>query len=374
MPLITEISINPEVLEKLHFNRSNDRLSIWVLKDDRPRIATPEETMRQLVVAALIVQYKYPPERIACEVVIQIGINRPRADIVIFSEKQTIETIIEVKAYNATHARGQLSSYMHASGAKYGAVVIADTTSYIELNSDGQICQIHNLPIYGDYDPSKAPNIPVTVDPIAPLDSLERLSKSDALLTYKGESIKMKNNDAASLVKVKRAFLAEGLAFRISNAESKNWTERITYAIDTANIPGKKREDSLSGEERQFLEALRKINLPGTPAISLIDAVSAYIKGTDSKQKEELSNQFKISGIRIENNMILFANLIAGDLFIYTAYRENWKTLLKSLAATQGSIGTVARFSGITSRCVCLPVNLFLNQPKPVIPKNPDAD
>lgn len=361
MSLLTDISINPEVLSKLHFTRANGKLSIWVLNNDRPRIATPEETMRQLVVAALIVEYKYPPERIACEVVIQVGINRPRADIVIFNERQAIEVIIEVKAYNTINALGQISSYMHASGAKYGAVILAKTTNYIELNSHGLIVPISGLPAYGDHDPSKSIMATEDANPIAPLDSLQRLTKSEVLLTYKGESIKLKNNDAASLIKVKRAFLAEGLAFRIGSVEGIKWTERITHVIDTSEIPGKQREDSLADEEKKFLDTLRKIHLPGSPTISLVEMVSSYIRCNENQRKVAIAGQLQLSGIRVDRNMLLFANLIVGDLFANTEHRDSWKLILKSLASSQGTTGTVARFSGRISRCICLPVGLIVS-------------
>lgn len=359
MPLITEISINPEILSKLKFTHIDGKLSIWVLDNDKPRIATPEETIRQLVVAALIVQYKYPPDRIACEFVIQIGINRPRADIVIFNEKQTIETIIEVKVYNTANVVNQISSYMHASGAKYGAAVLTKATDYIHRTQDGIIIPIADIPIYGNHTTSEQSKEIDEIKSISPLESLRRITKNEVILTYKGESVKLENNDAASLVKVKRAFLAEGLALKVKNTEAIKWSEHIAHAIDSAEIVNNNQINSITQEEQDFLTTLQKIHIPGNPKILLTEAISSQIKNINNKTEVNLHDRLLRAGIRIENNTILFANLLFGSLLEGTKYNDSWKQILKSIASAHGLTGTVARFADKTSRCTRLPAHLL---------------
>ena len=57
--------------------------------DGTIRKDTPEEYVRQTVEKRLVIEHKYPKERIAVEYPIKMGDGKKRADIVIFSEKST---------------------------------------------------------------------------------------------------------------------------------------------------------------------------------------------------------------------------------------------------------------------------------------------
>lgn len=94
--------------------------------DGTIRKDTPEEYVRQTVEKRLVIEHKYPKERIAVEYSIKMGDGKKRADIVIFSEKSTanelqdqqnIVLIIEckkesVKPTDKGEGVAQLKTYM----------------------------------------------------------------------------------------------------------------------------------------------------------------------------------------------------------------------------------------------------------------------
>lgn len=61
--------------------------------DGTIRKDTPEEYVRQTVEKRLVIEHKYPKQRIAVEYPIKMGDGKKRADIVIFSEKATAEEL-----------------------------------------------------------------------------------------------------------------------------------------------------------------------------------------------------------------------------------------------------------------------------------------
>lgn len=91
--------------------------------DGKFRNDTPEEYVRQTIEKRLVNEHKYLPEQICIEYTLQVGSNKPRADIVIWDKdattknQSTIRTIIECKketvdARNAKDGIAQLQSYM----------------------------------------------------------------------------------------------------------------------------------------------------------------------------------------------------------------------------------------------------------------------
>lgn len=84
---------------------------------------TPEEYVRQTIEKRLVNEHKYQPSQINIEYTLQVGSNKPRADIVIWEKdmteksQATVKLIIECKketvdARNAKDGIGQLQSYM----------------------------------------------------------------------------------------------------------------------------------------------------------------------------------------------------------------------------------------------------------------------
>lgn len=85
---------------------------------------SPEEYVRQNLEKRLVNELKYPRERIGVEVTLQMGSNKPRADVVIYLEKlpqtqENINVIVECKKENVSPSDKkdgieQLKSYMSA--------------------------------------------------------------------------------------------------------------------------------------------------------------------------------------------------------------------------------------------------------------------
>ena len=84
---------------------------------------TPEEYVRQTIEKRLVNEHKYLPGQIKIEYTLQVGSNKPRADIVIWDKEAseqtqgTIRVIIECKketvdARNTKDGIAQLQSYM----------------------------------------------------------------------------------------------------------------------------------------------------------------------------------------------------------------------------------------------------------------------
>jgi len=91
--------------------------------DGKFRNDTPEEYVRQTIEKRLVNEHKYVPSQISIEFTLQVGSNKPRADIVIWEASATdhtqgtIKLIIECKketvdARNAKDGVAQLQSYM----------------------------------------------------------------------------------------------------------------------------------------------------------------------------------------------------------------------------------------------------------------------
>ena len=91
--------------------------------DGKFRKDTPEEYVRQTIEKRLVNEHKYIPKQIKVEYTLQLGSNKPRADIVIWDKdadeqtQGTVKLIIECKketvdARNAKDGIAQLQSYM----------------------------------------------------------------------------------------------------------------------------------------------------------------------------------------------------------------------------------------------------------------------
>lgn len=91
--------------------------------DGKFRNDTPEEYVRQTIEKRLVNEHKYLPSQIKIEYTLQVGSNKPRADIVVWDKdapeqtQGTIKIIIECKketvdARNAKDGIAQLQSYM----------------------------------------------------------------------------------------------------------------------------------------------------------------------------------------------------------------------------------------------------------------------
>ncbi len=118
-------------IEKLSFFEEKEK---WYIKNSAGNeknlmvasnsTTKPEEIVRQLFVNRLINKYKYPKDLISTEVTVNFGLEKKRADIVIYSDdKVTPYIVVEVKAPKEKNNVKQLKSYVNAEGAQIGVAI-----------------------------------------------------------------------------------------------------------------------------------------------------------------------------------------------------------------------------------------------------------
>ena len=102
--------LDPEILGQIEIYK--DSLDVYRVQSrlfQKPKKATPEEIIRQLVLLQLIYHYHYPKELIVQEYLIRMGIAKKRADIVILGEDEKINVILEIKQKINSDSIGQLN-------------------------------------------------------------------------------------------------------------------------------------------------------------------------------------------------------------------------------------------------------------------------
>lgn len=130
--------------------------------DGKFRNDTPEEYVRQTIEKRLVNEHKYLPGQIAIEFTLQVGSNKPRADIVIWekdAEEQTqgtIKLIIECKketvdARNAKDGIAQLQSYMSVCpncewGMWTNSIQKYVFRKYVDANGNIQFMEYNDIP------------------------------------------------------------------------------------------------------------------------------------------------------------------------------------------------------------------------------------
>jgi len=122
--------------------------------DGKFRNDTPEEYVRQTIEKRLVNEHKYSPAQVKIEYTLQVGSNKPRADIVIWERgiaeqtQGTIKLIIECKketvdARNAKDGIAQLKSYMSVCPNCEWGMWTNSIQKYVfkkYLDTTGQIC------------------------------------------------------------------------------------------------------------------------------------------------------------------------------------------------------------------------------------------
>ena len=143
--------------------------------DGKFRNDTPEEYVRQTIEKRLINEHKYLPAQIAIEYTLQVGSNKPRADIVIWEKcvtehtQGTIKLIIECKnetidARNAKDGIGQLQSYMSVCpncewGMWTNSIQKFVFRKYVDKNGDIQFMEYNDIPsVDGNLDDINRPS------------------------------------------------------------------------------------------------------------------------------------------------------------------------------------------------------------------------
>jgi len=104
-------------------SKGKTTFAVECLKRGKPVRATPEEVVRQLYLAKLLTQYKYPKDRIQVEYPVSFGSdNSKRADIVVTNAERpdAVYILVELKKPNSKAGKDQLKSYCHATGSPMG--------------------------------------------------------------------------------------------------------------------------------------------------------------------------------------------------------------------------------------------------------------
>lgn len=362
MDAVSILALNPDIISQLRFSNAGGSLYVQVLEADKPRRATPEEVMRQITVAALLAQFGYPKHLVACEVVIQIGINRPRADIVVSNENGSTHIVLEVKAYHPKDAKHQLSSYMVASGAKFGAVVLRDKTECFTLENDRLLKPTPSLPNFGAADPifsqsiiQRSPNDGLAIHP---LDSIQRTSKTHLLLCAHGESVQMTNVDAATLSKVQKAFLQAGTPLSFRSTSASKWRETVSNFITEAAV--KVTEDAKPHEYGAFLECLRSLDILGGFNLTLASAITMISESPKETASMAIRNHLLFRGVRVGPEAVFFGNTLAAELFTKTRYLSTWRSNLLNLPGADKNGNNTVRFMPTGSKCISVPLYLFM--------------
>lgn len=117
------------------------------LEEDKSRPNTPEERIRQKMGQILYYEFNYPKESMAFERHINMGREKKRADIVIYSSAEAKATedqgqillIAETKAPTEKVNDGQLTSYISASSAQGGFWTNGDSIEFFRKNQDSGI-------------------------------------------------------------------------------------------------------------------------------------------------------------------------------------------------------------------------------------------
>jgi len=109
---------------------------------------TPEETIRQLYLQILMVDYGYHSSRIELEYPVSFGIEKKRADIVIFDKdnKRAPYILIELKKPKLKEGKEQLRGYCNATGAPIGVWSNGDSISYYHRKDPNYFEDLPSIP------------------------------------------------------------------------------------------------------------------------------------------------------------------------------------------------------------------------------------
>ena len=116
----------------------------------RPRLAKPEEIVRQLFLRRLMTGYGYPRARIALEKKVYFGssVHEKAADIVVW-EAETTDTpyiIVECKRPKRKSGLEQLKSYCNAEGSPIGVWTNGSETIYLHREEPNLFRNLDGIP------------------------------------------------------------------------------------------------------------------------------------------------------------------------------------------------------------------------------------
>ena len=236
--------LNPEFLAEIEISK-NEKGAYRVRSHplDTPKHAKSEEIIRQIVLAQLRCHYHYPQELLSQEHIIQMGIAKKRADIVVLGENSKTNAIIEVKLKFDENAVSQLQSYMMASGARFGAVIALDRRKVFRRNDEGDFVEIPDLPIH-NCDMHLLDNnyrvMPATLKSRVMIDSLGiksllKISSTKSELIFQKGSIIISDAALLSYNLIRKAAISKGIF--LSSAISNNEWDAILEILVEEQVP-----------------------------------------------------------------------------------------------------------------------------------------
>jgi type I restriction enzyme M protein len=168
----------------------NGKPHIKCLASDKDRPAKPEEIIRQLWLHKLINEYGYPKSRIQVEYAVSQGLEKKRADIVVFDkERLTVPYIIvELKKPKLKDGKDQLKSYCNWTGAPVGVWSNGEQYSFYNRKDPNYFNDLTDLP-NANQTLTEVINEKFTLDDLINRDKLvtERKSLKDLILEMEDE-------------------------------------------------------------------------------------------------------------------------------------------------------------------------------------------
>lgn len=151
---------------------------------------TDEELVRQLYINKLISEYNYPKDKMKLEYSVSFGLEKKRADIVIFDKSETTSPyiIVELKKPKLKDGKEQLKSYCNATGAPIGVWTNGGQISFYHRKDPNFFEDLPNIPTY-DEKLSDILSERWTIDDLISKDKLitEKKSLKDLILEMEDE-------------------------------------------------------------------------------------------------------------------------------------------------------------------------------------------
>jgi type I restriction enzyme M protein len=273
---------------------------------DKPRLAKPEEIVRQLFLRKLIKDYGYPKDRIALEKKVYFGsaVHEKAADVVVW-ERGTTDTpyiIVECKKPKRKDGLDQLKSYCNAEGSPIGVWTNGGETIYLHREDPNLFRTLDGIP-RANQTLADMLNQPWTLEDLERENVLvqERTSLKDVILDMEDLVLANAGVDAFEEVfkliyaklydEARAARLQKGkrnLAFRVGGRTPREFAEVVEGLFDKAceEWPGVFQPGERIGLEPDHLKvcgsALERVKLFNSN-LSVIDEAFEYLSIKASK-------------------------------------------------------------------------------------------
>ena len=135
--------ITQGLAQKLIRLEDNNKYIVYLHQNKRRNFENPEEKVQAEAFLTLVIDYKYPPERVRQFVSVQMGSETKEADIIVYDDALCLQPLIvveckkqEVTELEFQRAADQCFSYAVAEGAKYVWTTSGLKDAYYQVPSD----------------------------------------------------------------------------------------------------------------------------------------------------------------------------------------------------------------------------------------------